>query len=363
MVESIPINKKPPSVIGSALRLGSLAVASLRTGNAALDSTPLSSLLAASSGVQDSRSDLDCIFHQHPDLFRDSSQISSPWETAFHAPAPHGIRTLLVRAAPAHAQAQAQAQAQSQWPLRESILADSRLHFCGMAERLGDACRQIRQHNFQVIVFAMGEHTQDMLPLLELMNGCNPRAKAIAVLDRQVSKGLQQMIHPKVLGYVAAQDVCSHLTDAVMEVSQGRFTASPAMSSIVMRLTTRYLKTPSNAPSTPLLATAVAKVPLHVDGFDAASEKYASSSRTSHFAPANNLGHSVGGTRQLLSERESQVLQLVAGGLSSNDIALELGISVPTVNSHMRNIFTKLNVRTRAQAIHVGIAHGLILVT
>jgi DNA-binding NarL/FixJ family response regulator len=359
MTEHPPSSKKPPSILGSALRMGSRAVANLRTGSGALESVPASSLLSPASGMQDNNSDLDSIFRQHPDLFRDSSQVSAQWEMPFHTPAPVGVRTMLVRAA------------QAQEPLRESILADSRLFFCGMAERLGDACRQIRQQSFQVIVFAMGEHTQDMLPLLELMNSSNPRAKAIAVLDHQASKSLQQMIHPKVLGYVATQDVSSDLADAVMEVSQGRFTASPGMSSIVMRLTSNYLaQTPSTHSGSAPLVTAPASLnaatlpasPARAEEFDASSEKYVSSFHSSHFAPVSSMGHSISGARQLLSEREMQILQLVAGGLSSNDIAQELSISVPTVNTHVRNIFTKLNVRTRAQAIHVGISHGLILV-
>jgi DNA-binding NarL/FixJ family response regulator len=295
-------------------------------------------------------SDIDSIFRHHPDLFRDSSQLSGHWDNVFHSASPSGIRTLLVRSK------------QSQEPLRESILADRRLDFCGLAERLGDACRQIRQQTFQVVVFSMSGQTQDMLPLLELMNGASPRAKAIAVLDRQASSSLQQMIHPKVLGYVATQDISSHLADAVVEVSQGRFTASPSMSMIVMRLMSHYLRSQDTMP--PVSKAKPLQPTLSSDNeyVDVHSEKYPSNLHFSQSAPQSHFGHTSSGAHHLLSEREIQILQLVAGGLSSNDIALQLTISVPTVNTHVRNIFGKLNVRTRAQAIHVGIAHGLILV-
>jgi DNA-binding NarL/FixJ family response regulator len=350
MTQRLASGKSTPSVLGSALRLGSRAVASLRHTSNANEAALIASKASPSTQISESCGDIDSIFRQHPDLFRDSSQVSDLWETAFHIPAQVGVRTLLVRSA------------HSQEPLRECILADSRLHFCGMAERLGEACRQIRQQSFQVIVFAMSEHTQDMLPLLELMNSSNPRAKAIAVLEPQASKNLQRMIHPKVLGYVATQDAFSHLADAVMEVSQGRFTASPAMSSIVLRLTSHYLAEPANQPSGSAALTASHKTAAPTNDYDAVSEKYASSFHSSYLSPVSSLGHSITGARQLLSEREAQILQLVAGGLSSSDIAQELSISVPTVNTHVRNIFTKLNVRTRAQAIHVGISHGLIMV-
>ena len=51
-----------------------------------------------------------------------------------------------------------------------------------------------------------------------------------------------------------------------------------------------------------------------------------------------------------LSERELEVLRLIAGGLSNRDIAQELVLATGTVKKHINNIFTKLNVRSRTQA-------------
>jgi len=52
-----------------------------------------------------------------------------------------------------------------------------------------------------------------------------------------------------------------------------------------------------------------------------------------------------------LTEREREVLQLIAAGLSNAQIAERLVISIGTVKSHMHNIYGKLGVETRAQAI------------
>ena len=52
-----------------------------------------------------------------------------------------------------------------------------------------------------------------------------------------------------------------------------------------------------------------------------------------------------------LSERELEVLRLVAAGLSNRDIAQELVLATGTVKKHINNIFTKLNVRSRTQAV------------
>ena len=52
-----------------------------------------------------------------------------------------------------------------------------------------------------------------------------------------------------------------------------------------------------------------------------------------------------------LSERELEVLRWVAGGLSNAQIARQLSITVRTVKWHTGNIYAKLNVNSRTQAI------------
>ena len=59
-----------------------------------------------------------------------------------------------------------------------------------------------------------------------------------------------------------------------------------------------------------------------------------------------------------LSEREREVLTLIADGLSNTDIAARLAISEKTVRNHTSNLFDKLGVWSRAQAIVFARDHG-----
>ena len=52
-----------------------------------------------------------------------------------------------------------------------------------------------------------------------------------------------------------------------------------------------------------------------------------------------------------LSPREESILRLLAKGLRSKEVADELGIGVGTVNTHVRHIYEKLHVRSRAEAV------------
>ncbi|QSB06342.1 response regulator transcription factor [Natronoglycomyces albus] len=61
-----------------------------------------------------------------------------------------------------------------------------------------------------------------------------------------------------------------------------------------------------------------------------------------------------------LSQRESQVLKLMANGLSNDEIARELFLGRETVKSHVGSIYRKLAVRDRTQAVIAAYESGLV---
>lgn len=65
-------------------------------------------------------------------------------------------------------------------------------------------------------------------------------------------------------------------------------------------------------------------------------------------------------TAARLSDRELEVLQSMAEGLSNKEIAGKLFLSVPTVKSHIENIFRKLEVNDRTQAVVLAMKKQLI---
>ncbi len=63
-----------------------------------------------------------------------------------------------------------------------------------------------------------------------------------------------------------------------------------------------------------------------------------------------------------LSERELEILKLLATGLSNKEIASQLFLSINTVKVHLRNIFGKLGVQTRTEATVIAIQRGYVTV-
>ncbi|MEP7112886.1 MAG: response regulator transcription factor [Ilumatobacteraceae bacterium] len=65
----------------------------------------------------------------------------------------------------------------------------------------------------------------------------------------------------------------------------------------------------------------------------------------------------------LISVREEEVLQLVADGYGTNEIAERLYISGKTVKNHLASIYEKLNARDRTQAVLMAVKMGIVKLT
>ena len=75
------------------------------------------------------------------------------------------------------------------------------------------------------------------------------------------------------------------------------------------------------------------------------------------FFPTTNVKKE---TEKILGDRELEVLRLASNALSNQDIADKLGLSLHTVEAHMRHIFTKLKVSSRTEAMLYALKQGWI---
>jgi DNA-binding NarL/FixJ family response regulator len=76
-------------------------------------------------------------------------------------------------------------------------------------------------------------------------------------------------------------------------------------------------------------------------------------------APAQPTRDNAVGT--VLTNREREILALLADGLANKQIAARLGISKNTVKTHLELLFDKLDVSSRAEAVATGVRRGFLL--
>jgi two-component system, NarL family, response regulator LiaR len=70
-----------------------------------------------------------------------------------------------------------------------------------------------------------------------------------------------------------------------------------------------------------------------------------------HFRSAPAAGMGLRPVRSALTDREWEVLDLLSGGASNEDISRVLVLSPETVRTHLKNLYRKLEVRSRAEAV------------
>jgi len=75
---------------------------------------------------------------------------------------------------------------------------------------------------------------------------------------------------------------------------------------------------------------------------------------------ASGLGGDSGGVVAAITEREHDVLELLAAGLPNKGIALRLGISEHTVKFHVGSLLSKLEAQSRTEAVAIAARQGLL---
>jgi two-component system invasion response regulator UvrY len=63
---------------------------------------------------------------------------------------------------------------------------------------------------------------------------------------------------------------------------------------------------------------------------------------------------------EVLSDREYQVLRMIASGLTVSQVAARLSLSVKTVSTYRARVLEKMNMKTTAELMHYGIQHSLV---
>jgi len=152
------------------------------------------------------------------------------------------------------------------------------------------------------------------MPILNGLNAARemsrsfPKTKTILLTQHDESQYIRDALEAGVKGYVLKSQAASDLVLAIRQVSRGQVYLSPGVSGAVM------------------------------EAYNSKSEK----------------------SKNPLTLRERQVLQLIAEGKSTKDVASLLGISVKTAESHRTRLMQKLDIHETASLVRYAVRHGIV---
>ncbi len=175
-----------------------------------------------------------------------------------------------------------------------------------------DAVALAKRHGPDIVVMDINMPDLNGIDATKIILKENPDVKVIALSIHSTSRFVREMLKAGVSGYLVKHCAFEELAQAIRAVMKNK----PYLSSqIIGRVMDDYTG-------------------------DFSSNKNSVFSR--------------------LTPREREILQLVAEGLTSEEIASRLFISVKTVSSHRRHIMKKLNLNSIAELIRYAISEGLV---
>ncbi|HEY2547183.1 MAG TPA: response regulator transcription factor [Candidatus Acidoferrum sp.] len=171
-----------------------------------------------------------------------------------------------------------------------------------------DALRHVESLQPDIAVMDISMPTLNGLNAAKEIGRSSPKTKTILLTQHDEGQYIHQALEAGVKGYVLKSQVASDLLLAIRQVSRGQVYLSPGVSSAV------------------------------IEAYQSKSDK----------------------SKNPLTLRESQVLQLIAEGKSTKDIASLLGISPKTAESHRTRLMQKLDIHETASLVLYAVRHGIV---
>jgi DNA-binding NarL/FixJ family response regulator len=199
--------------------------------------------------------------------------------------------------------------------ISQELLGDLRINLLGQARNVKEGRRLISQHEFDVMLVDLNLGDGTGFDLIEYMKTVHSMAEAVVISAMEDEQHALHAFELGATGYLVKNSWFGSFPQAVLQVVNGGASITP---SLARRLLGKF----------------------------------------EHVQRTDQIPHK-GREKERLSEREKEVLRLVASGYTSAEIGSRLIISAQTVNAHIKNIYSKLQVHTRAQAVSFAALRGL----
>ena len=195
----------------------------------------------------------------------------------------------------------------------KSLLEKKGVEVIGIAKNGREAIDLAMVHHPDVVMMDISMPGLNGMEATEIIRQNVPGTKIIALSMHSSKKIIDKMFVSGASGYLLKESGVDELYDAIKQVRKGNFYLTPSIARM-------YVDTPR------CLFKTIADIPRTKD----------------------------------ISKKERQVLQLVAEGKKTRDIAEKLGVSIKTIETHRRNIMQKLSIFSIAGLTKFAIKERLV---
>jgi DNA-binding NarL/FixJ family response regulator len=190
----------------------------------------------------------------------------------------------------------------------KSLLEREGIEVVGEAADGQEALKAVEALHPDIAVMDIGMPTINGMSAARELQRSAPKIQTILLTQHDEEEYVFEAMEAGVRGYVLKSQAASDLVKAIQQVSQGQVYLSPGISSGVL-------------------------------------EAYRTRTKS---------------TKNSLTVRERQVLQLIAEGKTTKDVGTLLGISVKTAESHRTRLMQKLNIHETASLVRYAIRRGIV---
>jgi len=190
----------------------------------------------------------------------------------------------------------------------KTLLEEEGFEVVGEASDGQSALEQTRSLEPDIVVMDIGMPTRNGLDAARAIRLSCPATKIIVVTQHEEEGFIAAAVEAGVKGYILKSQTATELINAIRQVSRGEVYLSPSISATL------------------------------VDSYRSKSER----------------------NRDPLTARERQVLQLIAEGKSTKDVAWILGISAKTAESHRSRLMRKLDIHETASLVLYAVRRGIV---
>lgn len=199
--------------------------------------------------------------------------------------------------------------------IAQDLMNDPRTLLVGQAGSLREARKSILSYAFDVLLLDLNLGDGDGLELLEIIKSKMPKALSIIVSTTERDDRIFQAFSHGAQGFLLKDSWFGNYSQAVLQVVNGGASITP---SVAKKLLSKI------------------------------NEKYPSNTSITDASSSENL-----------SQREIEIIKLIACGYSNPEISISLKISIGTVSTHIKNIYQKLQVHSKAHAVRTASMRGI----